>query len=76
LVKYGLAEQTRLIGAGAVLTALLLPTPRTLSFGVLMASSFWGGAICIHKAHQEPYVFQSLMLVLTCVDARLCIRPP
>jgi hypothetical protein len=74
LVKYGLAEQTRLIGAGAVLTALLLLIPRTSPLGVLVASSFWGGAICIHMAHHEPYVFQSLMVVLTWVGA--CLRNP
>jgi hypothetical protein len=65
LVKYGLAEQARLIGAGACLTALLLVIPRTASLGILVASAFWGGAICIHMAHGEPYVFQVVMLVLS-----------
>ena len=54
LVRYGLGEQARLIGAGAILAALLLLIPRTSSLGILMASSFWGGAICIHMAHGEP----------------------
>jgi hypothetical protein len=39
LVKFGLGEQMRLIGAGALLTALLL-IPRTSSLGVLLTSSF------------------------------------
>jgi hypothetical protein len=65
LTKYGLGEQVRLIGAGAILTALLLLMPRTSSLGVLAASAFWGGAICIHMAHGEPYVFQAVLLVLT-----------
>ena len=56
LVKYGLGDQARLIGAGALLTALL-PVPRTSSLGIWLASSFWGGAICIHMAHGEPYLF-------------------
>jgi hypothetical protein len=64
LGKYGLAEQVRLIGAGAVLTALLLLIPRTSSLGLLLTSSFWGGAICIHMAHGEPYLFQAVLLVL------------
>ena len=71
LVKYGLAEQTRLIGTGAVVTAVLVLIPRTLLLGMLVASSFWGGAICIHMANGEPYVFQSAMLVLTWVGAWL-----
>jgi hypothetical protein len=65
LAKYGLDEQVRLIGVGAVLTGLLLLIPRTSSLGTLLTSSFWGGAICIHMAHGEPYVFQAVLLVLS-----------
>jgi hypothetical protein len=65
LVKYGLGERARLIGAGAVLTSLLLLIPRTSSLGLLLASSFWGGAICIHMAHSEPYIFQAAVLLLS-----------
>jgi hypothetical protein len=71
LVKYGLGEQARLIGAGALLSALLLLIPRTSSLGLLLTSSFWGGAICIHMAHGEPYLFQAMMLVLSWVGAYL-----
>jgi hypothetical protein len=71
LVRYGLGEQARLIGAGAILAALLLLIPRTSSLGILLASSFWGGAICIHMAHGEPYFFQAVMLVLSWVGAYL-----
>jgi len=71
LVKFGLGEQARLIGAGAILAALLLLIPRTSSLGLLVTSSFWGGAICIHMAHGEPYLFQSLALVLSWAGAYL-----
>ena len=71
LVKYGLGDQARLIGAGALLTALLLLVPRTSSLGILLASSFWGGTICIHMAHGEPYVFQAVLLVLSWAGAYL-----
>src|SRR5262249_40808856 len=71
LVKYGLAEQTRLIGVGAILTALLLVMPGTSSLGVLLTSAFWGGAICIHMAHGEPYLFQAVMLLLSWIGAYL-----
>ena len=71
LAKYGLGEQMRLIGAGALLTALLLLIPHTSSLGVLLTSSFWGGAICIHMAHGEPYLFQAVMLLLSWVGAYL-----
>jgi len=71
LAKYGLGEQMRLIGTGAVLTALLLLIPRTSSLGILLTSSFWGGAICIHMAHGEPYLFQAMLLVLSWAGAYL-----
>ena len=71
LVKLGLGEQARLIGAGALLTALLLLIPRTSSLGILLASAFWGGAICIHMAHGEPYLFQAVALVLSWAGAYL-----
>ena len=71
LVKYGLAEQARLIGAGALVTALLLLIPRTSSLGVLLTSSFWGGAICIHMAHREPYLVQAVLLLLSWAGAYL-----
>jgi hypothetical protein len=58
-------------GAGAVLTALLLLIPRTSSLGILLATAFWGGAICIHMAHGEPYIFQAAMLVLSWAGAYL-----
>jgi hypothetical protein len=71
LVKYGLGEQARLIGAGAVLTALLLLVPRTSSLGILLTSAFWGGAICVHMAHGESYLFQAVLLVLSWAGAYL-----
>ena len=71
LVRYGLGEQARLIGAGAIVTALLLLIPATSSLGILLASSFWGGAICIRMAHGEPYLFQSMMLVPSWAGANL-----
>jgi hypothetical protein len=71
LARYGLSEQARLIGVGALLSALLLVMPRTVSLGILLTSAFWGGAISIHMAHAEPYVFQAALLVLTWVGAYL-----
>jgi hypothetical protein len=71
LTKFGLGEQMRLIGAGAILSALLLLIPRTSSLGLLLTSAFWGGAICIHMAHGEPYLFQAVVLVLLWLGAYL-----
>jgi hypothetical protein len=71
LARYGLGGQVPLIGAGAILAAVLLLIPRMSSLGILLTSAFWGGAIGSHMAHGEPYDFQVLMLVLLWVGAYL-----
>jgi hypothetical protein len=67
----GLENQVQLIGAGELITAILLVIPRTSSLGVLLASAFWGGAICLHMAHDQSYVLVSVLLALTWVGAGL-----
>jgi hypothetical protein len=74
VAKLGLSVPIGVIGAGEVATALLLLVPRTSSLGVLLASSFWGGAICFHMSHGEPFVVQSVLLLLTWLGA--CLRVP
>jgi len=71
LRKAGLGEQVRLIGAGELITAVLLLIPRTSSLGILLTSSFWGGAICTHMALGEPYVFVAVLLLLSWTGAYL-----
>ena len=65
LQKVGLGEEIRLIGAGAMLTALLLLVPVTASLGVLLASSYWGGAICTHMAQGDSILVPVVLLVMT-----------
>lgn len=68
---YHMGDKLQLIGAGEMLAALLLLIPRTRSLGLLLTSGFWGGVICIHMAHQEDFLFPSLLLALTWVGAFL-----
>jgi hypothetical protein len=67
----GLTRWIQVIGFGEIATAVLLLIPRTSSLGILLASSFWGGAICIHMTHDEPFLFQAGLLVLTWAGAYL-----
>jgi hypothetical protein len=69
--KLGLGVPIQVIGAGELVSALLLVIPRTASLGVLLTSAFWGGAICMHLSKAEPFVLQSVFLVLTWVGAYL-----
>ena len=71
VAKLGLTGWITVIGAGELTTAILLLVPRTSSLGVLLASSFWGGAICLHMSKGEPFVLQSALLLLTWAGAYL-----
>ena len=67
--KLGLSVPIQVIGAGELVSALLLLIPRTASLGVLLTSGFWGGAICLHMSKGEPFVLQSVFLLLTWIGA-------
>ena len=71
VAKLGLTGWITVIGVGELATAVLLLVPRTASLGVLLASSFWGGAICLHMSKGEPFVLQSALLLLTWAGAYL-----
>jgi hypothetical protein len=71
LERMGLTESIRLIGAGEIITGVLLLIPRTMSLGILLTSAFWGGAICIHMSHGESYWLQSALLVISWIGAYL-----
>jgi uncharacterized membrane protein YphA (DoxX/SURF4 family) len=69
--KFGLEDRLQLIGFGEITAAVLLLIPWTSPLGTLLTSGFWGGVICIHMAHQESFVFPSVMLALTWAGAFL-----
>jgi len=71
VAKMGLSLPIQVIGAGELVSALLLLTPRTASLGVLLTSGFWGGAICLQISKGEPFVVQSVFLLLTWLGAYL-----
>lgn len=65
LTKAGIADRMPLIGAGALATSLLLFFPRTASLGVLLASSYWGGAILFHLVAGDSFLPPAVLLVMT-----------
>jgi hypothetical protein len=71
VAKMGLSLPIGVIGAGELASAVLLLIPRTSSLGLLLTSAFWGGAICLHMSKGEPFVLQSVFLLLIWVGAYL-----
>jgi hypothetical protein len=67
----GISDHLKLIGGGELVTAILLIVPITSSLGVLLASGFWGGVICIHMAQGDDFIVPSVFLLLTWVGAYL-----
>jgi hypothetical protein len=69
--KLGLGPQIRLIGVGELASGLLMILPRTTRIGILLTSSFWGGAICLHMSRSEEYVGAAVLLLLSWAGAYL-----
>jgi hypothetical protein len=69
--KWGLGDYVLLIGVGELLSALLFLIPRTNSAGLLLLSSYMGGAIVSHMQHGEAFVAPSVILVLVWVAGYL-----
>ena len=67
----GIIGHLKLIGGGELVTAILLIVPFTSSLGVLLASGFWGGVICIHMAQGDDLIAPSVFLLLTWLGAYL-----
>src|SRR5438270_11447948 len=71
VAKLGLSLPIQVIGAGELVSAILLLIPRTSSLGLLLTSGFWGGAICLHMSKAEPFVMQSAFLLIVWVGGYL-----
>ena len=54
--KWGLGSMITIIALGELVSVLLFLIPRTAVLGVLLLSAYFGGAILVHMANDEPYV--------------------
>ncbi len=63
----GLGDMRIIIGLGELVSVLLYAFRKTSSFGTVLLSAHMGGAICLHMSHGEPYVAQSVILILVWV---------
>ena len=60
--KLGLADRIPLIASGEAISAILFLVPITHPLGVLLLSSYMGGAILAHMSHGESYVGPAVIL--------------
>jgi hypothetical protein len=71
LSKLGIEDKVLLIGAGEVITALLLIVPWTSKLGTLATSGFWGGVISTHMLQHDSYTPYAVFLAVTWLAAFL-----
>lgn len=73
LNSYGLDDEIVIVGLAEVVSAVMLVIPRTWSLGILVTSSFWGGAIVAHLT-ADDYASTAapvVLLILTWVGSWL-----
>jgi len=54
LSSNNLSEWVTIIGIGELASIILFIIPKTMRFGALMLSAYFGGAIMFHMAHPGP----------------------
>lgn len=69
--KWNLTDHLTIIGVGELVSALLFFIPKTHSLGVLLLSAYMGGAIVTHMQNDEPYIVQSITLLVIWIIAYL-----
>src|SRR4051812_9258032 len=63
MTDFGLRNEILLIAIGELVSAILFLIPKPHPLGVLLLSSYMGGAIVTHMQHAEAYVSQSVILL-------------
>ena len=62
--KWGLAEWITIIAIGEIISAILFIIPKTNLLGAFLLSAHMGGAVVTHMSNGEPFIVQSVILVL------------
>ena len=71
LEKAHLIQHVHLICVAAIVCGLLLLIPKLKMLGVLMASSYWGGAIVAHLTYDDSFAMPAVFLALLWLGAWL-----
>ncbi len=54
LSSHNLGDWMTIIGLGELASLILFIIPKTMRFGTLLLSAYFGGAIIFHMAHPDP----------------------
>ena len=69
MTALGYGNWIKIIAIGELLAVVLFVLPRTGRLGILLMSSLMGGAIAAHMGHGEPFIMQSIVLILAWIAA-------
>jgi hypothetical protein len=61
---HNIGEFLTIIGLGLAVSSILYAIPRTKMIGTLLLSAYFGGTIVFHMTANEPFIIQSVILVL------------
>lgn len=71
LEKASLLQHRTLISSTAIVCGVLLLLPPVWKFGLLMASSYWGGAIVAHLTYNDSVLMPAVFLIVMWLGAAL-----
>lgn len=75
LKKANLFQHKTMISLAAIVCGVLLLIPPVWKFGLLMASSYWGGAIVAHMTYNDSVAMPAAFLLVMWLGAGLASRP-
>ena len=76
LEKANLLQHKTLISAAAIVCGVLLLIPPVWKFGLVMSSSYWGGAIVAHLTYNDSVVMPAAFLLVMWAGAGLLTFQP
>lgn len=71
MTRYGLADWLTIIGIGELASTILFIIPKTSRYGLLLLSSYLGGAIVTHMSQGESFLFPTVTLLFVWIGGIL-----
>ena len=75
LEKAHLIQHLNLISIVAIVCGVVLLVPKTRPLGILLSSSYWGGAIVAHLTYNDSVAMPAFFLAVLWIGYFLSIKP-